>query len=185
LREILLFIPPNSLAGLYSELMEMVNLLPDDRSYLLQEKLDAARRGFEIENLEGKKIPAIFTDLFRIANDDFEDEDDELEVTAIEYHLLDDKRTYEPYIKRLKAEFPELYALHSSFFDEFLRTRDPEKMLHQRSKKFKKMSRHINNDEDYSDSEQPETVRRSQPKVGRNDPCPCGSGKKYKRCCGA
>jgi len=22
-------------------------------------------------------------------------------------------------------------------------------------------------------------------KVGRNDPCPCGSGKKYKRCCGA
>ena len=23
------------------------------------------------------------------------------------------------------------------------------------------------------------------PKVGRNDPCPCGSGKKYKRCCGA
>lgn len=24
-----------------------------------------------------------------------------------------------------------------------------------------------------------------QPKVGRNDPCPCGSGKKYKKCCGA
>ncbi|MDD6654905.1 MAG: preprotein translocase subunit SecA [Treponema sp.] len=28
------------------------------------------------------------------------------------------------------------------------------------------------------------TVRRSSPKVGRNDPCPCGSGKKYKQCCG-
>lgn len=26
---------------------------------------------------------------------------------------------------------------------------------------------------------------RQQPKVGRNDPCPCGSGKKYKQCCGA
>jgi len=26
-------------------------------------------------------------------------------------------------------------------------------------------------------------VHRSQPKVGRNDPCPCGSGKKYKKCC--
>jgi len=26
---------------------------------------------------------------------------------------------------------------------------------------------------------------RAGPKVGRNDPCPCGSGKKYKRCCGA
>ena len=29
------------------------------------------------------------------------------------------------------------------------------------------------------------TVVRSQPKVGRNDPCPCGSGKKYKKCHGA
>jgi preprotein translocase subunit SecA len=29
------------------------------------------------------------------------------------------------------------------------------------------------------------TVRRDEPKVGRNDPCPCGSGKKYKKCHGA
>ena len=28
------------------------------------------------------------------------------------------------------------------------------------------------------------TVRNEGPKVGRNDPCPCGSGKKYKNCCG-
>jgi len=28
-------------------------------------------------------------------------------------------------------------------------------------------------------------VRREGPRVGRNDPCPCGSGKKYKKCCGA
>lgn len=28
-----------------------------------------------------------------------------------------------------------------------------------------------------------ETYVREQPKVGRNDPCPCGSGKKYKKCC--
>jgi preprotein translocase subunit SecA len=27
-------------------------------------------------------------------------------------------------------------------------------------------------------------IRRSMPKVGRNEPCPCGSGKKYKNCCG-
>ena len=29
-----------------------------------------------------------------------------------------------------------------------------------------------------------ETVRRSGRKIGRNEPCPCGSGKKYKHCCG-
>jgi len=28
------------------------------------------------------------------------------------------------------------------------------------------------------------TIRRTGPKIGRNDPCPCGSGKKYKNCCG-
>ncbi len=30
---------------------------------------------------------------------------------------------------------------------------------------------------------QPTTVQREGPKVGRNDPCPCGSGKKFKKCC--
>jgi len=29
-----------------------------------------------------------------------------------------------------------------------------------------------------------QTVRRTGAKIGRNDPCPCGSGKKYKKCCG-
>ena len=29
-----------------------------------------------------------------------------------------------------------------------------------------------------------ETQRREAPKIGRNDPCPCGSGKKFKKCCG-
>ena len=31
----------------------------------------------------------------------------------------------------------------------------------------------------------PEAYRRPEAKVGRNDPCPCGSGKKHKKCCGA
>ena len=30
----------------------------------------------------------------------------------------------------------------------------------------------------------PQQVIRTSPKVGRNEPCPCGSGKKYKKCCG-
>ena len=32
--------------------------------------------------------------------------------------------------------------------------------------------------------EKPMPVRRVEKKVGRNEPCPCGSGKKYKNCCG-
>ena len=30
----------------------------------------------------------------------------------------------------------------------------------------------------------PETFVKKEPAVGRNEPCPCGSGKKYKKCCG-
>ena len=30
-----------------------------------------------------------------------------------------------------------------------------------------------------------EPYRREGKKIGRNEPCPCGSGKKYKKCCGA
>ena len=39
--------------------------------------------------------------------------------------------------------------------------------------------------EDEAAPAKPQTVVREAPKVGRNDPCPCGSGKKYKQCHGA
>ena len=37
--------------------------------------------------------------------------------------------------------------------------------------------------EDSFSRDAPTTIRNTEPKVGRNDPCPCGSGKKYKKCC--
>ena len=38
--------------------------------------------------------------------------------------------------------------------------------------------------EEWNDPPAPEPIHRKQAKVGRNQPCPCGSGKKYKKCCG-
>ncbi len=35
----------------------------------------------------------------------------------------------------------------------------------------------------YKEQKESTTIRREK-KIGRNDPCPCGSGKKYKKCCG-
>ena len=35
-----------------------------------------------------------------------------------------------------------------------------------------------------SSTEKRQPIVNNGPKVGRNDPCPCGSGKKYKQCCG-
>jgi hypothetical protein len=39
-------------------------------------------------------------------------------------------------------------------------------------------------DEDPEYGAAPATIRHTAPRVGRNDPCPCGSGKKFKKCCG-
>jgi tetratricopeptide (TPR) repeat protein len=189
LKEILMALPEDGLSVLYPELKEMVDLLPEMNNPMIRTKLEAARLNSLIDSLPGKKFPEIFCDLFQILNAEFEDVEDELEVIAIEHTLLVDKDIYAPQIRRLKEEFPELYALHSAFFNEALRVRDVDKMMHQREKKYKKLKRRVrilfDDDDDEPEPEATETVRRTQPKVGRNDPCPCGSGKKYKHCCGA
>jgi tetratricopeptide (TPR) repeat protein len=187
LKEILAAVPEEGLFSFYAELKEMVDLLPGANNRIVRTKLETIRLNAQIESLVDKKYSGIFRDLFRILNADFEDDEDELEVIAIEFNLLNDKDIYYPQIRRLKEEFPELYDLHASFFNQALRTRDVDKMLYQRGKKYKKLVRRagIDFDDDEPEDAPPEPVRRAQPKVGRNDPCPCGSGKKYKRCCGA
>lgn len=37
----------------------------------------------------------------------------------------------------------------------------------------------------HCDHHDPYETTQKQEKIGRNDPCPCGSGKKFKKCCGA
>ena len=76
-------------------------------------------------------------------------------------------------------------------FEQFLRS-VPQKMMHQSTSAF-------GGTESGGESAPPKgsdmvseamaatekaTPVRSGPKVGRNEPCPCGSGKKYKHCCG-
>lgn len=55
------------------------------------------------------------------------------------------------------------------------------KDIHHEKAKFKKQGSEWLYDEGHVI---PRTVVRSAPKTGRNDPCPCASGKKYKHCCG-
>ena len=60
-------------------------------------------------------------------------------------------------------------------------TQEGEELVHHELSQFvKKEERWY-----FSDGHKPSTtVVRESPKVGRNDPCPCGSGRKYKKCCG-
>ncbi|MDR0452686.1 MAG: DnaJ domain-containing protein [Treponema sp.] len=181
-REILVLLPASGLAGLYPDLRELAGLLPDMHDKKTLRKFDDVRLSFEIEGLAEKGFHEIFQDLFRLLISEFEDEEDELEIIAIEYNIIDNRDLYYPQLRRLREEFPDIYALHGSFFNEALRTRDPDKMLYRRAKKYDKLKRDIS--VEYPEDEPEQPVRRAEPKVGRNDPCPCGSGKKYKHCHG-
>jgi len=58
-------------------------------------------------------------------------------------------------------------------------------IVRQQPEKISKKEKRTMNMSHGGDTDRPVTVRRKGKKIGRNDPCPCGSGKKYKKCCGA
>jgi hypothetical protein len=60
---------------------------------------------------------------------------------------------------------------------------DPAHPRHARLHSARKHTRALPDDEPRGRLPQP--VVRQEPRVGRNDPCPCGSGKKFKKCCGS
>jgi preprotein translocase subunit SecA len=95
------------------------------------------------------------------------------------YGQLDPLREYQ---KEGYALFEELMG---RIREEALVTLSRIQILKNRPEEIpKKRDRKMN----LSHGDQPEkgiTVKREGQKIGRNDPCPCGSGKKYKKCCGA
>ena len=86
---------------------------------------------------------------------DLEDMD---EASEVEVEIIPEKL----FFNMLKADADYLYSLEQ--WEDIL----GEEKMAQIAKEYK----------------QSRTVRRATPKIGRNDPCPCGSGKKYKHCCG-
>lgn len=72
-------------------------------------------------------------------------------------------RYHEPYVSDAIGEMQKWHCFSDRFHDEQSRPR-PERQ---------------------PDRHDSTTFVRANPKIGRNDPCPCGSGKKYKKCCAA
>ena len=66
-------------------------------------------------------------------------------------------------------------------FSAYYKSGDAEQALHEKSEFV-----HVDGRWYYTRAVRlgPPPIRSTAPKVGRNDPCPCGSGKKYKHCCG-
>ena len=96
-------------------------------------------------------------------------------------------RLFEELLDKIKYETIR-YLSHLKFAsDEEIRELERRRALEQKDRDYKQAKvAGINNDDSESVSQRDNVkpVVREGPKVGRNDQCPCGSGKKYKHCCG-
>jgi curved DNA-binding protein CbpA len=106
-----------------------------------------------------------------------------------EMDIIVDMDAYRIEIIRLKNNYPILYNLKKDFFDNVLNPKMKDFLLdtyHKKFTRYKKLrpERFATEDDEEWDDPIPQPYVRPEPKVGRNDPCPCGSGKKYKKCCG-
>ncbi len=75
----------------------------------------------------------------------------------------------------IKIDFEKLYRKMVEYKADHLYSLPQWKMIFSQEKL----------DELYKEQKRSTTIVNKEAKVGRNDPCPCGSGKKYKKCCGA
>jgi len=113
--------------------------------------------------------------------------------------IVDDFKRFEKQILHLKKNYSDFYDISLEFFDQLFDTKkraalkqEIERELIKFVNKYKPILYTILEErgEDTDFLEHVPTFVpgvasvRSEPKVGRNEPCPCGSGKKYKRCCG-
>ena len=166
------------------ETPQYVNLLPGKTA------LDAVRAGMP------KKLAALAMARVFCASDYCTETDKREyghEAFLLECEIIADSSRCKPYLSRMKSEYGILYSFCAAFFDQIQRSAE--------SKLFNEMERRIPKLKDYEqrmdfdwlgeDDGQDEDGDGyvSEPvrvvKVGRNEPCPCGSGKKYKKCCGA
>jgi tetratricopeptide (TPR) repeat protein len=164
-------------------IQEMEDLLPSKNEEFLN-CYTLLHRAFDIVHLREKGFADLFHDLLLLRTAGVDSDEDREQRLVMEWIILSEQNTYRPQLARLKKEYPHLYNLHDSFFDEAQRTHNPEKMMQERDRQLNKLKARNPDWEDKEKEERLEPVRRETPKVGRNDPCPCGSGKKYKFCHG-
>jgi len=126
---------------------------------------------------------------------DIENPMGELEKGAILYSLklviLNDFEFFKKDIRILREKYTELYNLKKEFFDDATNVIKRIKMIKELKKqeyKYAAVMAMFNEGEDEEIDETLDVIEepyvREEIKIGRNDPCACGSGKKYKKCCG-
>jgi hypothetical protein len=135
-----------------------------------------------------KRIHDVLVDLTKFS---LLEDDDINERLHMEVYIVFNLSVLRPSIKILKNEYPEYFKLNQIFYLDALNEKKTGFLMDKYAAIYKTLTHATKNKsvskvffDDYDDTEEITTFRRESPKVGRNDPCPCGSGKKYKKCCG-
>ena len=84
-----------------------------------------------------------------------------------------------------KAQVKDLSASESAVGES--EPEEDKKAVQTAAEKYTKREQIANPTMTSADGSQPRSktvIKTAKQKIGRNDPCPCGSGKKYKKCCG-
>ncbi len=159
--------------------------------------LDAEREHRNI--LKDDRFPDVLKsglETFLIGYD--KDELDEFAKLDIELCILEEWSSIQDKIEIIRREYPLYYHAIHEFFDRCAQTDDIDRLRKRLSKDYDRKAKYISGGYYYElyphrapsaatslwDSENEGTYTRSTPKISRNSPCPCGSGKKYKNCCG-
>lgn len=88
----------------------------------------------------------------------------------------------EKYLKKV----PQVVRAYQDYLKDNIHLNDLpriEKSIDDLEKKFSKLVKGVKKADRLPDDPPTEQIVRDDTKLGRNDPCPCGSGKKYKKCC--
>ncbi len=97
---------------------------------------------------------------------------EQLDMAAIDRALL----SVIPRLKKVRlADTPDLLSAFMTFAGT-QGLKDAADLAHRAADRGRQLAQ--------DDEQQRQPVRVESPAAGRNDPCPCGSGKKYKKCCG-
>jgi preprotein translocase subunit SecA len=174
-----------------------VSLMPDDEEIKgISNKIKPT--GKEYESLEllsaDDSVDGTFDEMFEAELEKCDCTECMIDRFKMELVIVTNIKETRKEILIIKKKYPELYKLKESFFNKVLDPKRESRLIEDCLKQYKKYStlypeffeeyEDDDEDEDFDFYEEQQPMVRAERKIGRNEPCPCGSGKKYKKCCG-
>jgi uncharacterized protein YecA (UPF0149 family) len=162
---------------------KIVPVLENSKHYMDEDKEDfrQIRIAIVMHKLHSdKRMHEVLVDLTEFL---LVEEKDKNEQLSMEVYIVFNLPLLRPSIRILRSEYPECFKLNQAFYLDALNEKKTDFLMDKYAALFRKSRPSVT---EYKDGEESEdvTFRRESPKVGRNEPCPCGSGKKFKKCCG-